>query len=105
MNKNDVILVNTTDGRYVIGKVKSVDKSHVTLSDPMAISMQMNQQGQLTSSLVPYSPYSDDGEVEFNTHSFVATTKPLPELKKNYQQATSNVTLPTPQETQQILQG
>lgn len=100
MSQN-IQLVKLITGDMVIGKI---DEQGGKLKDPATLQTIPNQQGNVQMALLPFGyPFDNEIEGEISLEHVIYRYKNMPEdLKNKYLEASSNLTLSTPTNLQNL---
>ena len=97
----DIQLVKLITGDMVIGKI---NEEQGKLKDPATLQTIPNQQGSVQMALLPFGyPFDNEIEGEISLEHVIYRYKNMPDdLKNKYLEASSNLTLSTPNDLQNL---
>ncbi len=100
----DVVTIKLNNGDEVVGKMSNRAIDSVTLAKPIKIVIERVSQNQVGLAFAPYLASVQDASVVFSFSGMVSRpVKTGEDVKRNYLQATTDLVMPTPEQTAGIL--
>ncbi len=99
ITEQDVVTIRLVSGEEIVGRLASDTETHLTLSKPISIGIQMVGQNQAQLAFSPFMASVDDsGSLTFNKAALVTLpAKTREDVKKSYLTATSSIEMPAKQ--------